>query len=307
MPFLHRTRVIGLLWSAGAAAFVAGYLVPYKIAAAEVGPEGFVLPMLLCAALINTAIDTTRHWGSSQAAPWRWDRLTAVVALLLGASSALGNEAACRALVWIDPGLVSVSLRTQVIFVALGGMLLLGERVSLRFWFGAGVVIGGFALLGWVHGMERGISMTGVAWAVTAAAGFAVMQVVVRRTITRINPLQVNTLRLWLAVLLLLLLPGRLAPVAELDLRLWLLAGTAALFGPVLSRLCLMQALRYLPAAYATLALFVAPLFAYGLAGLVLGSWPGYLELAGGALILLGVALPIFEIARAPAVPAESS
>ena len=53
-----------------------------------------------------------------------------MVVLLLGSASAVGNEAVCQALVWLSPGLVSVTLRTQVFFVTLGGMLLLGERVA---------------------------------------------------------------------------------------------------------------------------------------------------------------------------------
>jgi drug/metabolite transporter (DMT)-like permease len=300
MTQLNRQHLIGLGWSMAAAALVTGYLVPYKIAAAEVGPDGLVFPMLLCAALINSLFDGAKQLSARGRALWRWDRTTAIVVLLLAVSSAFGNEATCRALVYVDPGLVSVGLRTQVIFVALAAMLVLGERVTLRFWIGVVVVLGGFLLLAWVRGLERGISMIGVAWAVAAAAGFGTMQIVVRRNVGHINHLQVNTLRLWLAVPIVLLVPGRVAVLPELDPRLWFLAAIAALHGPVLSRLCLMQALRHLPAAYATLALFVSPVFAYLVTGVVLGTWPGPFELAGGALILIGVALPILEVARQP-------
>ncbi len=300
---VRRPTITGLLWSGLAAAFAAGYLVPYKAAVADVGPTGLVLPMLLAAAVINTVLDAVLQWrnrarGQEAHLGWRWNGPTLGATVALGVASALGNEAVCRALVSLNPGLVSVTLRTQVIFVALGGLLLLRERVGLRFWLGALLAIGGFALLQRTVGEAGGVAAVGVLWALVAAAGFGSMQIAVRAAVDRIDPLQVNTLRLWLAVGLLALLPGRLAVLTHLDGRIWGLAATAALCGPVLSRLCLMRSLRTLPAAHSTLALFLAPVFAYGLAGAVFGVWPGGLEILGSLVILVAVALPVTELAR---------
>jgi drug/metabolite transporter (DMT)-like permease len=293
--------VVGLIWSGLGAAFAAGYLVPYKAAVADVGPEGLVLPMLLAAAFLNTWLDglqRLRHRRTGDAKPWRWDAVTLVVVVLLGTAAALGNEAVCQALVWLNPGLVSVTLRTQVIFVALGGLLLLREHLGLRFWIGLVLALGGYVYLQGQLDMARGASLVGIAWAVVAAAVFGSMQVVIRRTIHRIDLLQVNTLRLWLAAALVALVPGRVSALFDLDGRIWGLAATAALCGPVLSRLCLMRALRTLPAAHATLALFMAPVFAYLLTGLVLGTWPGVTEVVGALVILAAIALPVTELTR---------
>ena len=79
---------------------------------------------------------------------------------------------------------------------------------------------------------------------------------------------------------------------------MWLLIGAAALFGPMISRLSLFLALRHLEAAMTTLVLFVTPVMAFVLGGLVLGTWPGGLELAGSAVIVVGVALPVAEQVR---------
>jgi drug/metabolite transporter (DMT)-like permease len=310
---MKRPWLIGLLWSGLGSSLAAGYLIPYKAAAAEVGPAGLVLPMLLAASVINTVVDGVAQvrlrararsgadgGGSARSAgAWKWDRTTWLVALVLGAASATGNEAVCRALLSINPGLVSVIIRTQVIFVAFGGLLLLREKVGPRFWIGVALALGGYLLLQGTVGTAGGVNPAGVAWAVLAAAGFAAMQLVVRPNVERIHPLQVNTMRLWMAAAMVALLPGRLGTVAQVGAHIWALAATAALCGPVLSRLSLMRALRYLPAAHATLALFTAPVFAYVLAGLVFGDWPGLLELLGGLVILAAVALPVPELARA--------
>jgi drug/metabolite transporter (DMT)-like permease len=293
--------VVGLLWSGLGAAFAAGYLVPYKAAVVEVGPEGLVLPMLLAAALLSTGLDGIErlwHQRRGEAKPWQWDGVTLIVVLLLGVASALGNEAVCQALVDLNPGIVSVTLRTQVIFVAIGGLLVLREPLSGRFWIGLGVALAGYVYLQRQLDVDGGVSALGIAWAVVGAAAFGSMQVVIRRAIHRIDLLQVNTLRLWLAAGLVALLPGRVAALSGLPGRIWAFAATAALCGPVLSRLCLMRALRTLPAAHATLALFSAPVFAYLLTGLLLGAWPSAAEIVGSLVILLAIALPVTELTR---------
>jgi len=294
-PEARRERPVrGVLWSLAAAVLAAGYLIPYKAGAGHAGAEALALPMLLAAAGLNT-LALGLPWAGR---PWRWprlDRLTLLVALILGACSALGNEAMAQALVHVEPGLASVVLRSQVVLVGLGGLWLLAERVGWRFWAGAGIALAGFALQRLPVADAGDSTLIGLLWVLLAAAGFAVMQLAVRKTAQRIDLLAVNGLRLWLAAALLLLLPGRLGGLLRLDGETWLLAAAAGLFGPVGSRLCLMAALRHIPAALSTLVLFVSPLFAYLAAGIAFGVWPGGWELLGSGLILAGVALPVLE------------
>jgi drug/metabolite transporter (DMT)-like permease len=289
-----RTR--GILLTLAGAFWAAGYLVPYKVAASLAGPARVVLPMLLLAAVFNTVAAVVTNPGDLR----RIDRVSVLVAVLVGALSALGNEAMAHALFTIDPGTASVLLRTQVVFVALGGCWLLSERVTIRFWIGTGLALVGFTILRGGDSNAASLRVSGMAWALLTAVCFAAIQIVVRRTIHRIEPMVVNSLRLWLGAGLVALIPGRAGAALEVEPRVWLLAAAAALFGPVLSRLCLMAALRHIPAALSTLVLFAAPVFAFILGGLVLGTWPGAMELAGSLVILLGVALPVLERPRRP-------
>lgn len=299
-PPSRRATVLGLLFTALGAALAAGYLIPYKAATLQVGPAGVVLPMLLAAAVISTVLDGVQRilWKPGPSAgPSRCaSRATLVVALILGSASALSNEAVSQALQWLEPGFVSVTLRTQVLFVALGGLLLLRESLGPRFWVGVVLALGAYAFLqGTLEGSEA-VAWQGLVWALVAAVGFASMQLSVRAAVHRIDALRVNTLRLWMAVGLVALVPGRLGALPEISAEIWALAALAALCGPVLSRLSLMRALRYLPAAHATLALLLGPVFTYLLAGLVFGTWPNALEILGATVILLAVALPVTEL-----------
>jgi len=284
----------GILWAVAGALLAAGYLIPYKVAAGLAGAEAVALPLLLVAAVVNTMVT-----GLDRRRPWRLpDRTSLWVALVFGFCAAVGNEAGAQSLSRIGPGLASVMLRTQVLWVALGGMWILGERVGRRFWAGAGVAMLGLVLMQGGMSPAPESAATGMVWALIAALAFAGIQLTVRRTVHRIDVLQVNALRLWFSVAMLALVPGRVEGLLGLGGRAWLLTAAAAVAGPLASRLCLMESLRTIPAALSTLVLFTGPVFAYGLGGLVFGVWPGPLELAGSAVILGGIAVPVLETLR---------
>jgi drug/metabolite transporter (DMT)-like permease len=285
------TRTKGILLTAAGALWGAAYLVPYKVATTRVGPEGLVLPMLIAAAVLNTF--SIGVWRARR--PIKFNRTSLIVAILLGAFSALGNEAMAHSLTVIDPGIAAVMLRSQVVFVAVIGWWLLKERVGIRFWVGTLLALAGFSLLQGLFSAKPGAALSGLVWAVVAAIGFAAMQVTVRKTIKRIDPIMVNGLRLWFAALLVACIPGRLTSLFEVDYQIWLLASATALFGPVISRIFLMNALRYIPVALSTLVLFVSPVFAFLLGGLFFFEWPDLLQLTGCLIILTGIALPVLE------------
>jgi len=288
-----------LLLTAGGAFFAAVYLLPYKAATQLAPADQVVLPMLLVAALLNSLSLLPGAWQKKREGrrrPGGW-HLSVGVSALLGLFSSLGNEAVARALAHIAPGITAVVLRTQVVFVALGGRLLLRETISTRFWIGTALALCGMVLLRW-SGEAPTVTLSGITWAVVGAASFGAMQVTVRRTIHRIDPMLVNSLRLWLAAALVAALPGRAAGLASADATLWGLTAAAALAGPVLSRLLLMAALRHIPVAMSSLALFSQPVFAYVLAAPLFGVLPGPLELAGCAVVLCGIALPMLEHLR---------
>ena len=282
----------GVGLTAGASVLAAAYLIFFKAGSLYVSPEALVLPMLLCSAGFNSFAVLVRK----RSLHFRPDRTSLMVALAMGALSALGNEAMAHALSLIGPGLASVMLRTQVIIVAVGGFWLLGERVSLRFWLGAALALGGFVLLQAGHDFAGGSVLSGMLWALVAALSFGFMQLVVRKTVHRIDHSLVNSLRLWLAAGLLACVPGRVGLLGEVDHRVWLLCAAAGLVGPVISRLMMMAALRHITAAMSTLVMNLAPVFAFAAGGLVFAIWPGWLEIVGSGVMLLGIALPVTEL-----------
>jgi drug/metabolite transporter (DMT)-like permease len=294
MTDTRKGTALAVASSFGAAAF----LIPYGLAGQSAPPQSLALAMLICAALLGTL--TTPWWSGGKLA---LGKVTLVVSALLGVGTVIGNIGMAAALTRIEPALTSVILQTEILLVALLAALWLGERITLRFVIGATLAIAGFVVMRIPGASSATMDLGGAAWACIAALAFALMHVITRRTIRRIDPRAVNALRLWLAVAFLALLPGNASNLVALEPRVWLLAASAALCGPIFGRLCMMYALRHIPAAHARLTGLLSPVFAFVLALVLLGSAPSARELAGGAIILLGVAIPLFSAAAEATEP----
>ncbi|WP_428262954.1 EamA family transporter [Haliangium sp.] len=281
----------GIVLSLSGAFLGAVHLVTYKAAGGADEPAALVLATLLLAAALNTVALGPKVTVLARARAIEWG-----VAAVLAVFTVVANLAILASLEGLNPAITSVLVRTQVLFVAALAWLVLGERLSLRFVAGAVLATAGFVFMR--TGEGSGALTASSLWALVAAAAFALMQIVARRTITRIRPGRVNPIRLWVAVAGVALVPGAISGLFELGLRRWLLAGLAALAGPYLARLALLHALRFLSASHSTLLTLAAPLFAAALAFVVFGDVPTGRELAGASVLLAGVALPLGEMRR---------
>ena len=325
----------GMALAFGAAAGTAAGLVPFKLAADQAEPEYIVVALLASAAVFNTLGSLVpvarrradRRRGSTideaEAAdgtllesagglgevdletsePHARDRrrsslrVTLWVGLVLGVLAATANFTASEAVSQLDASVSAVLIQMQVLFAALLGWLWLHEGVTRRFVVGAVMAIVGVAVIqggGAGSGAGSGASV----WGLVAAACFGTMQVVTRRYIEQIEPVWVNALRLWIAVVLVASVPGSLSGALELSAEVVLLAAAAAFCGPFLGRLMMMLSARYIPAATSTLIGLSSPVLA------LLGDWlfldglPAARQWLGGAVVVAGMLLAVAPAAR---------
>ena len=144
----------------------------------------------------------------------------------------------------------------------------------------------------------RSAMLMALAIPITLAMTFGMMQVLTRRVIGRISPVAVNSCRLWIAVGLLSLTPGMATSALRQGREFWAFVALAGLFGPFLGRLFIMYSLRGLRAAHSALLLLLAPVLAFVIGFVGQGSVPSGQELAGGFVVLAGVALPSLAVLR---------
>ena len=277
----------GALFALLASILAAGFLIPYKAAAIASPRAAVVVAMLLFAAVFNTVTAGASASGRVRPSSVSW-RAAVVLALF----SVLGNVGVAGTLAVLKAAVASVFVQTQLLMIAVLGWVFLGERVGVRFVVGATLALGGFVIMSGPIGAQPP-PLAGVLWALLGAASFAVMQVYTRAVITRIHPVVVNAMRLWMAAGALLLWPGNAQVVLALPTDTVLWCALAAFLGPFLSRLCLMEAVRTLSAARVALIVMVNPVFAAALGFAAFGSIPTALEVGGAALILAGIAVTI--------------
>ncbi|HWO13744.1 MAG TPA: DMT family transporter [Polyangiaceae bacterium] len=280
-------RRAGYVHSVAAALCSAGYLFPYKSAARLAAPGVLAYALLIVAALSSSALSL---WQLRRGPGPRWDRTFWTTSSALALLAISGNLCGAQAVSRLEPAIASLLLRTEIVFVGALGALILGERVSGGLMAGAALALGGLAVMRWPLALDQ--AGTGALWALGGAASFGLMQVLTRRVIGGISPVAVNTCRLWIAVALWSLLPGVVSGALTRGGDFWALVALAGLLGPFLGRLLIMYSLRSLRAAHSALLLLLAPVFAFLIGYVGYGSVPRGAELVGGALMLVGIALP---------------
>jgi drug/metabolite transporter (DMT)-like permease len=289
MTPLSRGVLLAVLSSAGAACFVT----TYKLAAARGGAADAVFVMIVFAAAFNTLVSGAQSAGRDLR---HLGRLSLILALALSTLTLAGNRLAVEALTRISAPLTSVMQQTQVFFVAVLGGVLLGESVTARYWVGATVAVIGLGILHLAPETVTTLDLLGTALAAGSAACFALMAVLTRKYIHRIRPVPVNALRLWMTVVLWFVVEGRWPRLEVMSPAFVAYCAAAALFGPFLSRVALMYALRSLRPSETSLVALATPLFTLPLALVAFGAIPSARELVGSAIMLAGIALPLLAL-----------
>jgi len=273
-------------------------VIPWKLAN-EIGePSHSVLLLLGVAAVGNSVLVLGQRIGSGGPG-LRIGAVELGVAALLAGFTLLGNLASAIAVQDLSPALLNVLLRVDVLFVALFGWPLLGERVEGRFWIGAVMAVIGLVVLQrpMGEGGSLGLLGSGTGMAIAAGACFSGLAIGTRRFIHRIDPVAVNMIRLWLAVGLWFLFnpPPDFGALPREQI---LYSTLAAIAGPFLGRLALMLSARHIEARMTTLATLTTPILTLVMAFALLADWPANHELIGGAIMIAGISIPLLPSGR---------
>lgn len=212
--------------------------------------------------------------------------------------SVLGNISIGNALEGLVPSLTVVMIRTQVIIVMFLGWLILKEQLNPLLIPGAMIALFGLLWMNYQGNDFFSGEWRFYLWGISAAFLFGTSQLLIKRIIHQIDPIQLNHIRLLLGGIFLALVPGTLSALFQLSVEGWILAGTSALFGPSLSRILQMYALRYLPVSQSILFTLLTPVFALLLSVIFLDIYPSTQQLIGVSSIMFGISMPIVHLVR---------
>jgi drug/metabolite transporter (DMT)-like permease len=193
---------------------------------------------------------------------------------------------------------------TAPLMVAVHAALWRREPVRPRLWVALGIALGGMALVAEVW-RDTGLDGVGVAAGLASAACLATFYILSQRTVARYHPL---TNSFWLftvgAVFWSVATPwwhfdpstiegsaSLLGNLADVQLPVWTALAAVVVIGTLVPYSLEVAALRHLPPTVVGVVAMCEPVLAATVAWLWLGQALGPVQLVGGALVLLGVAL----------------
>lgn len=289
----------GVSWALLSAFLYAVFTIPWKLSSERGDAAVSVLALVVSAAVFNAlaSLVQRRPQGlASSAGAQLTPTGRLLLALALAAMTLLGNMFGSMSVALVSAPVLSVLQRTEVLWVGLLAALFLGEVLEGRFFFGVLMSAAGLTVLQLGGGAGQvQVSLSGTLYGLLSAVAFAVMAVLTRKYITRINPVRLNALRLWLALLIWLPLYGtRLR--GDFDTLQLAYGAVAGVIGPGLSRICLMLSLRHVEARVAAMVVQVAPVMTVLVAFVAFHELPSTHDLLGGLLMVCGVLVSVLPV-----------
>jgi drug/metabolite transporter (DMT)-like permease len=281
----------GIAWSLGAALASGLFVIPWKLANEVGAPSTSAFALLAWAALFNSLLGLFQLRGRKPIPLTRYETWTA---LALGVLSLLGNLASASGIAILSPSLFNVLQRSEVLVVPVLAWALIGERVERRFWLGASIAVGGLAVMNDPFG-EASIDARGASFAFASVLCFSAMGVVTRMAITRVDPVRLNALRLWMTLPLWWVLTGGAVDLGSVGAAQLGYTALAAFAGPFAARLCLIFSARHVAARTTALGALSAPAVSVPFEWLLLAHVPPRQQLLGGAILLAGIAVPLLR------------
>ena len=215
-----------------------------------------------------------------------------LLCLASGAFLGLHFAAYFESLRWTSIASSVVLVDTEVLFVALGTVLVLRQRLSGRAWLAVALAFGGSVVIAMADTAVGPDAVRGDIIALSGAlcmAVYTMIGAVCRKNISTTVYTFLVYCSAALTVLVIAFFSG--LPLAGYGAENVLTAFGMAVFCTLLGHSVFSWGLKYLPPAFISTAKLLEPVFAsvWGLA--LFGERPGLLTLLGGAVIIAGVAL----------------
>lgn len=205
-----------------------------------------------------------------------------------------------RSIGLLGAGPATLAVNTQVIWVALFGLIALGERPTRAFWIALPVTFVGLALLsgGEVTGVPTETQMRGLAMALGAGVAYAGALICLRRSSRSAGARPEAVLLVQLAtagpiLVVVSALEGTLGVVPSANQHLWLaLLG----LGPqALAWMLITSGIARLPGHHGALMLLIQPAASLALGWVILGQTLDARAALGAAVTLLGIGTALFS------------
>ena len=259
------------------------FAIPYRLSLDTVSSLPVIWGLFLCAFLFSLP----GAWLALHQTKYSWK--IAGITLATSLAGVLGNYSICQALNLASPTLMVLLMRSEVIIAMILGWMFLKEFVTLRIFAAVLLIIIGILVMKLDSLSFEMKEWSSILWSISAAFGFASMQVLAKSIIYEINPQVLNVFRLTIGLLLLWCVEEVRIEIPVLNISGWIWIAMAAFCGPFWARLAFTYTLRYLTLSKANIIVSFAPMMTLLFEFLVFGTLISRLEILGGVIMLAAI------------------
>ncbi len=280
------------------------FFIPYKLASKTLTPISFIFIVYLFSILFNALLLLLQTLGKTQGKRLEIQKgildntsmkHNLIAGLIFGASSVFGNIAIGKSLEHINAGITVLVFRSDLMLVILLGFIFLKEKLSSRFIIGFILGVSGFIILNLEHTGSI-FDLNPLTWALVGALNFAFIQIALKKIVHKIHPVFLNLIRLISGSIITWMLPSFHAMWSHIQEFHIYLAGTAAFFGPFLSRNLQIYALKHIPISEHVLFTMITPVIVLILSWFIWNDIPTPLSLLGALIIFVGISCPFLPV-----------
>ena len=220
-----------------------------------------------------------------------------VVGLQFAIFAILGNYANGKSLEYLSPAITSLFLRTQFVFLFLGGYFLLKEKIGIKLIIGTCIsIVGAYVISSSKNLNHLDVEkLIGILWAILAAISFASIVLTQKIYSLKIHPPTVNSIRFFVASIIMLCINNNFDNILNINNKIWIIIIIASLSGPIISRLLIMYSLKYIPVSITPVFSMLTPIFAVIFTYILFSNTPSIIEAIGGVIIILGLLIPLIK------------
>ena len=259
------------------------FAIPYRLSLDTVSSLPVIWGLFLCAFLFSLP----GAWLALHQTKYSWK--IAGITLATSLAGVLGNYSICQALNLASPTLMVLLMRSEVIIAMILGWMFLKEFVTLRIFAAVVLIILGILVMRFDSLSFEIKEWSSILWSISAAFGFASMQVLAKSIIHEIHPQVFNVFRLTIGLLLLWCFEEVRNEIPFLNISEWIWIATAAFCGPFWARVAFTYSLRYLTISKANIIVSFAPVMTLLFEFLVFGTLISSLEILGGVIMLAAI------------------
>ena len=259
------------------------YAIPYRLSLDSVSALPVIWGLFLCAFLFSLP----GAWLARHQTKLSWKIAGITIAISL--AGVLGNYSICQALNLSSPTLMVLLMRSEVIIAMILGWMFLKEFVTFRIYAAVALIIIGIMVMKLDSLSFEIKEWSSILWSISAAFGFASMQVLAKSIIHEINPQVLNVFRLAIGLLLLWCVEEVRIEIPVLNISGWIWIAMAAFCGPFWARVAFTYTLRYLTISKANIIVSFAPVMTLLFEFFVFGTLISWLETLGGVIMLAAI------------------